>query len=212
MKLISNSFKAGDAIPGEFAFAVIEPKTHITLSNNRNPHLAWDQVSLHAKSLAIICHDDDVPSRPDDVNKEGREIPADLPRIRFFHWSLFNLPPSLREIAAGSQSNAVTSRGKPAAVPGNLGSDVRHGLNDYTKWFTGDKDMAGDYFGYDGPCPPWNDTLMHRYVFTVYALDVARLNVPEKPSGADVMAAMQGHIIDQASITGLYTLNQRLAK
>ena len=40
-------------------------------------------------------------------------------------------------------------------------------------WFASDKDMAGDYHGYDGPCPPWNDEIPHRYVFTVYALDVA---------------------------------------
>ena len=32
--------------------------------------------------------------------------------------------------------------------------------------------MSGDYFGYDGPCPPWNDSIVHHYVFTVYALDV----------------------------------------
>ena len=35
--------------------------------------------------------------------------------------------------------------------------------------------MFGDYYGYDGPCPPWNDELVHRYVFTLYALDVPRL-------------------------------------
>ena len=37
--------------------------------------------------------------------------------------------------------------------------------------------MSGDYFGYDGPCPPWNDALVHRYVFTLYALDVATLGL-----------------------------------
>lgn len=30
-------------------------------------------------SVVIICHDPDVPSKPDDVNKEGRTIPASLP-------------------------------------------------------------------------------------------------------------------------------------
>jgi hypothetical protein len=29
--------------------------------------------------------------------------------------------------------------------------------------------MAGSYFGYDGPFPPWNDSLVHHYVFTLYA-------------------------------------------
>ena len=67
--------------------------------------------------------------------------------------------------------------------------------------------MAGDYFGYDGPCPPWNDELAHRYVFTVYALDVARLPVAGAFGGADVRKAVQGHILAQASITGRYALN-----
>ena len=52
---------------------------------------------------------------------------------------------------------------------------ARQGVNSYTSWFASDHDMSGDYFGYDGPCPPWNDALVHRYVFTLYALDVATL-------------------------------------
>ena len=67
--------------------------------------------------------------------------------------------------------------------------------------------MGGDYYGYDGPCPPWNDALPHRYVFTLYALDVPRLDVPHRFSGADVRSAMAGHILAQASVTGRYTLN-----
>ena len=66
---------------------------------------------------------------------------------------------------------------------------------------------SGDYYGYDGPCPPWNDVVPHRYVFTLYALDVPRLDVSGKFTGADVRRAMQGHILAQASVTGRYTLN-----
>jgi Raf kinase inhibitor-like YbhB/YbcL family protein len=80
-------------------------------------------------------------------------------------------------------------------------------LNDYTGWFAGDADMGGDYFGYDGPCPPWNDALMHRYVFTVYALDLAQLPVSGGFTMEQARAAMQGHILAQTSLTGRYTLN-----
>jgi Raf kinase inhibitor-like YbhB/YbcL family protein len=71
--------------------------------------------------------------------------------------------------------------------------------------------MAGDYFGYDGPCPPWNDAIVHHYVFTVYALDLDRLPIEGVFTGAQAIAAMQGHVVAQASITGTYTLNPRLA-
>lgn len=212
MKLTSDSFKDGSSIPGDYAFAVIAPGTHVSLSSNRNPHLRWQDLPAGTKSLALICHDDKVPSRPDDVNQEGREIPADLPRVDFYHWTLFNLPPTLNEIAAGSQSHEVTPHGKSATVPGHLGAQVRHGINDYTAWFTGDAQMGGDYYGYDGPCPPWNDSLIHHYVFTLYALDVETLDVQGKPVGAAILAALRGHILAKASISGYYTLNPRLSK
>ena len=203
MKVWSDSFKDGAAIPGEFAFCVTDPATHVTLSANRNPHLAWSDLPAGTQSLAVICHDVDVPSQPDDVNQEGRGIPASLPRVTFYHWILHDLPAAVSAIAAGEFSNGVTPRGKsgPAAPRG-----ARQGINDYTAWFGGDADMKGDYYGYDGPCPPWNDSIVHHYTFTVYALSVARLE-PAGAGGAAAVAAMQGKILGQASITGLYSLN-----
>ena len=34
-------------------------------------------------------------------------------------------------------------------------------MNDYTGWFAGNADMGGDYYGYDGPYPPFNDLRTH---------------------------------------------------
>ena len=77
-------------------------------------------------------------------------------------------------------------------------------------WFAGDPDMRGDYYGYDGPCPPWNDQRVHRYVFTVYALDVDSLDVQGKFTGAEALSAIKNHVLGQASLTGTYTLNPAL--
>jgi Raf kinase inhibitor-like YbhB/YbcL family protein len=209
MKLWSDSFKDGGVIPGEFAFGVIDPATHVALSSNKNPHLAWSDLPAGTCSLALICHDVDVPSRGDDVNQEGKTVPADLPRVDFFHWTLVDLPSSLATIAAGQYSNGVTPRGKPGPEAGS-GRPGRHGVNDYTGWFAGDADMRGDYFGYDGPCPPWNDSIVHHYVFTLFALDVERLPVDGKFTGQQVREAMRGHILGEAKITGTYTLNPKL--
>lgn len=207
MQLESSSFAAGAAIPGEFAFAVPDPKNHIALSHNRNPQLSWSGAPAGTKSLVLICHDPDVPSRGDDVNKEGREIPASLPRVDFFHWSLLDIPPGVREIAAASHSDGIVPHGKPGPGAKN---GLRHGINDYTGWFAGDAGMKGTYFGYDGPCPPWNDSIVHHYVFTIYALDIPRLNVEGDLTGANVRAALAGHVLAQAELTGTYTLNPRL--
>lgn len=204
MKLRSESFSDGAPIPGEFAFCVPAAESHVALSANRNPHLAWSDLPQGTRSLALICHDPDVPSRGDDVNQEGRTVPASLPRVDFFHWLLVNLPPTLREIAAGSFSDGVTARGKPGpqAAHGAL-----QGVNDYTGWFAADEQMKGEYFGYDGPCPPWNDEIVHHYVFTLYALDIERLALSGAFNGQQVRQAIAGHVLAQSSIQGLYTLN-----
>jgi len=204
MRLMTTAFADGQRIPGEFAFCVIDPKTHVRLSENLNPDFAWSDLPAEAKSLALICHDPDVPSRGDDVNKEGRSVSASLPRVDFYHWTLIDLPPSSLPIARGEFSRGVTARGKPGpAAP----RGARQGINDYTGWFAGDKDMAGNYFGYDGPCPPWNDELKHHYVFTLYALDVPRLAVQGNFTGAEAVAAMKGSVLAKAAISGVYTLN-----
>jgi Raf kinase inhibitor-like YbhB/YbcL family protein len=213
MKLWSDSFQDGAVIPGEFAFAVSDPKNHVALSSNKNPHLAWSDLPPGTKSLVLVAHDPDVPSRGDDVNQEGKTVPADLPRVDFFHWTLVDIPAGVSELAAGQFSSAVTTRGKAGpAIPGDPLSGARHGLNDYTSWFAGDGDMSGDYFGYDGPCPPWNDAIAHRYIFTLYAIDQEQLTVTGKFTGTDVHNALQGHVLGQAAITGTYTLNPDLIK
>ena len=203
MKLDSNSISHNAPIPEEFAFGVPAVDDHMALGANRNPHLAWSEAPEGTKSYAVICVDDDVPSKMDDLNQEGKTIPADLPRIDFYHWVLVDVPASVSELAAGADSDGITQGGKP---PGPTDHGTR-GINDYTMFMGGNPDMAGDYGGYDGPCPPWNDTIVHHYHFTVYALDVESLGLSGSFTGAQAMAAMEGHVLDKATITGTYSLN-----
>jgi Raf kinase inhibitor-like YbhB/YbcL family protein len=202
--LLSSSFVHGQRIPEEFAFCAPDPAKHVRMSNNRNPHLRWTGVPSTAKSLVLLCVDVDVPTRADDVNQEGRSVPADLPRTRFWHWVLVDIPPSVSEIPAGFAADGTTARGK-REPRGPQGS--RQGLNDYTLWFAGDKDMAGQYFGYDGPCPPWNDTLLHHYHFTLFAIDLARCPVEGAFTGQQVQDAIARHVLAEATLTGTYSLN-----
>jgi len=204
MRFSTTAFADGAPIPAEFAFGAIDAATHVKLAANRNPDFAWSAPPAGTQSLAILCHDPDVPSRGDDVNQEGRVVSASLPRVDFFHWTLVDLAPDTAPIARGEFSDGVTARGKPGP---HAPRSARQGINDYTGWFAGDKDMAGNYFGYDGPCPPWNDAIPHRYVFTLYALDVRRLVLVGIFGGADVRAAMAGHVLAQVAVTGRYSLN-----
>lgn len=207
MKLVSESWVDGERIPARCA-AGRRNDGGVGFSDNLNPHFAWSEVPEGTKSFAMVCHDFDVPSVGDDVNRDDREVPEDLSRIDFFHWVMVDLPASLASIAEGEFSRGFTARGKsgPATLHG-----ARHGLNDYTGWFAGDREMAGNYFGYDGPFPPWNDSLVHHYVFTLYALNVTRAPVEGTFTGAQVRQAIYPHVLAEATYSGTYTLNRRLA-
>ncbi len=202
MQLRSDNFQNGQRIPAAFAFGKMADP--FALSDNHSPHLAWKDAPPGTRSFVLTCIDRDVPSKGDDVNQPGRTVPAELPRVDFVHWLLANIPSECGELAAGSCSDEVTPRGKrdPFGPPGSV-----QGLNDFTGWFAGDADMAGQYLGYDGPCPPWNDALLHHYRFTVHALDVARLPLDKGFSRVQLHAAMTGHVLAEAGLIGTYSLN-----
>ncbi len=92
----------------------------------------------------------------------------------FVHWVAFDLT----GVPDGRVAGGVSAG---AASPGQ-------GRNDFGKR------------GYGGPCPPSGQ---HRYAFTVYALD-RPLGIGGTPSLANVQAAMKGHVLGQAGLTGTY--------
>ncbi|AKC86627.1 YbhB/YbcL family Raf kinase inhibitor-like protein [Pseudoxanthomonas suwonensis] len=202
MRIWSESFEHRGPIPAEFAMG--QPDG---FAGNRNPHLAWDEVPDGTRSFALLCIDPDVPTVAEMVGREDVEIPVEQPRTEFVHWAAADIAADVRQLAAGSCSDGVTARGKqaPAGPPG-----ARQGLNDYTGWFAGDAQLGGDYRGYDGPYPPFNDQRLHRYFFRLFALDVAALELPERFSAADVLRAAHGHVLAEASVYGTYTLNPAL--
>lgn len=101
----------------------------------------------------------------------------DAPAGTWVHWVLYGLPPTLRELPEGVPARDT--------VPG-LGTQ---GVNDFRK------------VGYGGPCPPRGPA--HRYVFKLYALD-AELALPARKGKAEVVKAMEGHILAQAELMGRY--------
>ena len=150
LALTSFSFENNGNIPSKFTCD----------GDGVSPTLSISGVPEGTVSLALIVDDPDVPKavKPDGV---------------FDHWTLFNIPPEVRDIAQG----------------GTVGTA---GLNGAGK------------NGYVGPCPPREDEPSeHRYFFRLYALNVM-LELPPGTSKADVLAAMEGHIIEQAELLGKY--------
>ena len=206
MQLRSNDFRDGQPIPPACAFG--KPGDPVALSDNRNPHLAWRDAPPGTRSFVLTCIDPDVPSQGDDVNKPGRTVSADLPRVEFVHWLMADIPAECGELGQGSCSDGITPHGK--RTPSGPASSVQ-GENDYTGWFADDPDMTGSYLGYDGPCPPWNDALVHRYRFELHALDVAGLGLAPGFGLDALRAAMAGHVLASAVLVGTYAINPHAA-
>ena len=204
MKLSSRTCDDYGFLPDTCAFAVLGADKQYVWAPNRNPDLSWTDAPASTRSLVLINDDLDVPTSLDTFNKEGATIPFQLPRRTLCHWVLVDIAPH-DSIALGEFSDGVTARGKPG--PDSL-RGTRQGVNEYGDWFrNADPKMARDYFGYEGHCPPWNDERPHRYVFTLYATDFERFPLEGKFGKYEALDALKGHVLAQASLTGLFSLN-----
>ncbi len=207
MRLMSECFAEGGPLPERFAFSVLEPSGCTVPGPNRSPPLAWIGLPAGARSMVVTCHDPDALSRSSEAVREDRETPPDSPRLDFFHWLLIDLPPGIGGLAEGASADGVVAGGKRQAQ-GPSGS--RYGLNDYTGALAADETMRGWYYGYDGPCPPRNDAIPHRYTFTAYALATARAPVEGAFQGRELLAAIRPHVLAAGQRTALYSLNPRV--
>ena len=98
----------------------------------------------------------------------------------WWHWVMYDIPASVSRLPAGA--------GDPGRqwMPG-----VSHGVTDFGKP------------GYGGPCPPAGDA-PHRYLFTVHALDVEKLEVPEGSTAAFIGFNIHAHLLGRASLSARY--------
>ncbi len=99
----------------------------------------------------------------------------------WWHWVRFNIPGDVRGLPADAGAQSLTQRGP--------GLDA---LNTYLE------------NAYGGPCPPPGDK-PHRYIFTLYALDVATVRqFSTHATGPQLVAAIRGHVLAQAQLIGHY--------
>lgn len=97
------------------------------------------------------------------------------PKTHWVHWIIYDIPPDCTGLPQG-----IDERTLPRGT--------RQGSNDWRRT------------GYGGPCPPIG---RHRYVHKLYALD-AKLGDLRKPTKAQLEQAMQGHVLETATLIGTY--------
>ena len=131
---------------------------------NRSPALAWAAPPPGTKSFAVTIYDPDAPTGSG-----------------WWHWTVFNLPPTTRALPEGA--------GTPGS--GTLPQGAVQGRTDYGQSV------------YGGACPPAGAP-PHRYVFTVWAFDIASLPLDADASGAMVGFVLHQHAIATATLTAYY--------
>jgi Raf kinase inhibitor-like YbhB/YbcL family protein len=129
------------------------------------------------------CDGDDIspPLQWDAVPQGTKSIAIisddpDAPMGTWVHWVIFGLPAETRELAENIPPDKTLPNG------------ARQGTNDFGR------------IGYGGPCPPGGT---HRYFFKIYALDTI-LNLQAGAKKADLLKAMQEHILSQGQLIGKY--------
>ena len=205
LKVQVDSVKSGGMLATKFAFCAPAAQGHTTAGTNINPSIKWSKGPRGTKSYAIILYDTDSPAEQrEKMNKEGETLTAAVKRKIYNHWVLVDIPAGTRSIKEGAASHERVLHGKPA-TPAPAGGV--NGLNDYTTATAANPAMKGNYYGYDGPCPPWNDENLHHYHFSVYALSVAKLDVPKDFDAAAAKEAMKGKILAEGDLLTVYTQN-----
>lgn len=96
----------------------------------------------------------------------------------WWHWNVVNIPASVAELRSGVSATS--------ALP------------------VGSAELKNDYgsIGFGGACPPPGE--VHRYVFTVHALGVEKLDLPKDASNALAGFMIRANSIGKASITAVY--------
>ena len=107
----------------------------------------------------------------------------------WWHWLTYNIPAAVSQLPRGA--------GNSGSAP--LPAGAAQGMNDYSQ------------LGYGGPCPPPGSSA-HHYIFTVYALKVARLELPATASSALIGFNLNANMLAKANFTAIYSRPARPAK
>ncbi len=99
----------------------------------------------------------------------------------FWHWVIFNIPPDATSLAKGA--------GDPKSDASPKGA------------IQGKTDYGAP--GYGGPCPP-KGAKPHHYIFTLFAVDVDKLDADENATAAVVGFNLHFHTLAKATLTGVY--------
>ncbi len=104
-------------------------------------------------------------------------VDPDAPVGDWIHWIAWNIPAEITSLGEGINPKDQKS--------------FTQGTNSWGRT------------GYGGPCPPRGHGA-HRYYFTLYALDIANLDLSPSVHLPELQKALGGHLLAKASLMGRY--------
>jgi Raf kinase inhibitor-like YbhB/YbcL family protein len=149
LRLASSAFADGAPIPAKYTCD----------GENVSPPLAWSNAPKSTQGLALIADDPDAPLGT------------------WVHWVVYNIPPTLTQLAERIPAAETTSNG------------AMQGTTSFKR------------VGYGGPCPPAGKP--HHYFFRLYALD-SQVTLKPGATKDDLLKAMEGHILATGQLVGTY--------
>jgi Raf kinase inhibitor-like YbhB/YbcL family protein len=148
----SRSFGNNQPIPKRYAYSGFGAG-----GDNVSPHVKWSGAPAGTKSFAVTIWDPDAPTT-----------------VGFWHWTVFNIPPSVTELEEGKVPHGATQG--------------------YTDFGTSE---------YGGPAPPPGGG-PHHYRIRVYALSADKLLLDKGSTGAMLMFMMREQTLAQGELVGIY--------
>ncbi len=161
------------------AFELTSPDPEMKTSHRITKVQEYNGLGCNGENLSPVLEWKDAPAgtRSYAVTVFDYDAPTGS---GWWHWVVYDIPANATSLPAG------------AAVKEALPRGAKQGRNDF-----------GEH-GYGGACPPVGDK-PHHYIFTVHALKVDKLNVPEDASPAMISGMLYNHRLGFAKWMATYS-------
>ncbi len=151
-------------------------------SNDLGKYFSLDQVynkySCGGKNISPELHWKDAPAGTKSF--AITMFDPDVPGKGWWHWLIFDIPENVNQLPTGAGSVFLDLL-PPAAI---------QSINDYKE------------YGYGGPCPPPGKP--HRYIISLYALDIATLGLDKNTPPEKVKKIISKHTLAKTEMISLY--------
>lgn len=138
----------------------------------------YDQFGGEGKNISPEIKWDDIPveTKSFAITLYDPDAPTGS---GFWHWVIYNIPDNISGLPENTASNLLSLSPKIVQAKNDFGTE-----------------------GYGGPCPPLGE--IHRYIFTVHALNIEKIDVPMDMTNAVIRFIINQHTIVSNNIITYY--------